>query len=236
MSEALTVRSDLSNRVREVENVFIPLADGLRLAARLFLPIDATPAPTILEYIPYRKRDFTRSRDEGVHRYVAAHGYAVMRVDVRGSGDSDATNRAFGEEVRGLAAEIGLEPIWTGFVSPEEIGPYFGAVDMMALPFDDGASLRRGSLQAALGYGRPTLTTFPVEEDIPELVNGENVTYVPVGDEQALAHEMVLLARDPERCSTLALGAGEAARQFTWESIAERTLAFYEKTIAMKGH
>ncbi len=77
--------------VREIENVFIPLADGTRLAARIWLPADASadPVPAILEYIPYRKRDFMRRRDEPIHRYYAMHGYAAVRVDLRGSGDSD---------------------------------------------------------------------------------------------------------------------------------------------------
>ncbi len=79
------------DRIREIENVFIPMPDGVRLAARLFLPADSddNPVPAILEYIPYRKRDLMRARDEPIHRYFAAHGYASVRVDVRGSGDSD---------------------------------------------------------------------------------------------------------------------------------------------------
>ena len=78
-------------RIKEIENVFIPMPDGTRIAARLFLPVDAeaSPVPAILEYIPYRKRDLMRARDEPIHRYFAAHGYASVRVDVRGSGDSD---------------------------------------------------------------------------------------------------------------------------------------------------
>lgn len=77
--------------VREIENVFIELEDGTRLAARIWLPANADqrPVPAILEYIPYRKRDFMRLRDEPMHRYYAAHGYAAVRVDLRGSGDSD---------------------------------------------------------------------------------------------------------------------------------------------------
>ena len=74
--------------MRVVENLFIPLADGCRLAARIWFP-DETPAPAILEYIPYRKRDGTRGRDEPMHGYFAAHGYVAVRVDLRGSGDSD---------------------------------------------------------------------------------------------------------------------------------------------------
>ncbi|MDH3316761.1 MAG: CocE/NonD family hydrolase, partial [Gammaproteobacteria bacterium] len=67
------------------------MKDGCRLAARIWLPEDAgsNPVPAVLEYIPYRKRDFMRARDEPMHRYVAGHGYAAVRVDLRGSGDSD---------------------------------------------------------------------------------------------------------------------------------------------------
>jgi len=77
--------------VRELENVWIPLADGCRLAARVWLPADAErdPVPGVLEYIPYRKRDFMAQRDALIHPYLAGHGYACLRVDLRGSGDSD---------------------------------------------------------------------------------------------------------------------------------------------------
>ena len=67
------------------------MSDGCRIAARIWLPAGAepTPVPAILEYIPYRKRDFMRARDEPIHRYFAQAGYAAVRVDLRGSGDSD---------------------------------------------------------------------------------------------------------------------------------------------------
>jgi putative CocE/NonD family hydrolase len=67
------------------------MSDGIRLAGRLWLPEDAKhePVPAIMEYIPYRKRDFTRLRDTNQHHYYAGHGYAALRVDLRGSGDSE---------------------------------------------------------------------------------------------------------------------------------------------------
>ncbi len=91
MSDALRIVSEFPRSVRVVENVWIPMRDGARLAGRLWLPEDAddAPVPAILEYIPYRKRDFTRRRDSTMHPYVAGHGYACLRVDLRGSGDSD---------------------------------------------------------------------------------------------------------------------------------------------------
>ncbi len=73
------------------ENLWIGLSDGTRLAARLWLPETArsVPVPAILEYVPYRKRDGTRGRDEPMHHWFAEQGYAAIRVDLRGSGESD---------------------------------------------------------------------------------------------------------------------------------------------------
>lgn len=67
------------------------MADGTRLAARTWIPEDAAsnPVPAIFEYIPYRKRDGVRLRDETMHPYFAGHGYACFRIDLRGSGDSE---------------------------------------------------------------------------------------------------------------------------------------------------
>ncbi len=84
------VRTRYPRRVRTIENVFIPMPDGHRLAARMWLPEDADleHVPAIFEYMPYRKRDQSRARDEAIHHYLAGHGYASLRVDTRGSGDS----------------------------------------------------------------------------------------------------------------------------------------------------
>ena len=79
------------NQIREIENQWITLSDGIRLAARIWLPADAEihPVPAIMEYLPYRKRDGTAQRDEITHPYFAGHGYACVRVDMRGCGESD---------------------------------------------------------------------------------------------------------------------------------------------------
>jgi predicted acyl esterase len=88
-------------------NVFIPMPDGVRLAATLYLPETAGPWPALLEAYPYRKddlsvwpREYRRFRDEG--------DYAVCRLDVRGTGTSEGV--AVGEypptEVEDLAEVI----------------------------------------------------------------------------------------------------------------------------------
>lgn len=76
--------------VEIIPHLEIGMPDGARLAARLWLPKGAenAPAPAVLEYIPYRKNDHTAPRDASIHHYFAGHGYASLRVDIRGSGDS----------------------------------------------------------------------------------------------------------------------------------------------------
>ena len=83
--------TELPKKVREIEHMIVPMPDGCRLAARVWMPEDAEhePVPAILEYIPYRKNDMTAKRDIPSHPYVAGHGYAVVRLDLRGSGDSE---------------------------------------------------------------------------------------------------------------------------------------------------
>jgi len=75
------------------EDVGIVMPDGCRLSARIWRAVgpgpEPMPVPAILEYIPYRKRDGTRGRDARMHPYFAGHGYAAVRVDMRGNGDSD---------------------------------------------------------------------------------------------------------------------------------------------------
>ncbi|MCP1362075.1 MULTISPECIES: CocE/NonD family hydrolase [unclassified Halomonas] len=85
------IKHDFPHAIREIEHLEIPLADGTRLAARIWLPedADAQPVPAILEYLPYRKRDGTAVRDALTHPYFAGHGYACVRVDMRGNGESD---------------------------------------------------------------------------------------------------------------------------------------------------
>jgi putative CocE/NonD family hydrolase len=72
-----------------IENAWIPMQDGVRLSARLWLPKGQAKVPLVLEYIPYRKRDLYRQHDNEWGAALASHGIGYARVDVRGSGDSE---------------------------------------------------------------------------------------------------------------------------------------------------
>ena len=83
--------TDFPFETEVMDPVVITLSDGVRLAARVWLPKDAAknPVPAILEYLPYRRHDGTADRDALTHPYFAGHGYASVRVDMRGSGESE---------------------------------------------------------------------------------------------------------------------------------------------------
>ncbi|MER7895102.1 CocE/NonD family hydrolase [Streptomyces sp. NPDC096046] len=87
--------TNLPYETKEEEHVTIPMSDGVRLSAHIWRPTssDQEPVPAVLEYIPYRKRDLTAVRDSIHHPYLAGHGYACVRVDLRGTGDSEGVLR-----------------------------------------------------------------------------------------------------------------------------------------------
>lgn len=81
--------SDEPSDIEVIENIWIPVG-SIKLAARLFLPKGgAAPCGAVLEYLPYRKRDSYRVMDDDIGPYLARHGIAFIRVDIRGTGDSD---------------------------------------------------------------------------------------------------------------------------------------------------
>ncbi|MFN5341007.1 MAG: CocE/NonD family hydrolase [Roseiflexaceae bacterium] len=82
-----------------LDPVWIPMPDGARLAARIVMPTQRDARiPAVLEYLPYRRSDGTLRRDMVRHPYLASHGFAAVRVDMRGSGDSDGV--LYGEYLR----------------------------------------------------------------------------------------------------------------------------------------
>lgn len=82
---------DFPEQVTVRDHVVIRMSDGCELSARIWLPdrAHAQAVPAVLEYIPYRKRFGTAPRDEMTHGYLSGHGYACIRVDIRGSGESE---------------------------------------------------------------------------------------------------------------------------------------------------
>lgn len=77
--------------VRMTENIWITVRDGTRLACRLWVPegAETTQVGVVLEALPYSKRDGTRERDNEWADLFCPYGFALARLDLRGSGESD---------------------------------------------------------------------------------------------------------------------------------------------------
>ncbi|MEU0271508.1 CocE/NonD family hydrolase [Streptomyces sp. NPDC006307] len=71
------------------EDVRIALPDSTRLYGRVWRPLTDEPVPALLEYAPDRLTDATAARDAQRHPWYAGHGYASVRVDARGYGNSE---------------------------------------------------------------------------------------------------------------------------------------------------
>lgn len=87
----MLIQETFPHTVRELPHVEITMPDGCRLAARIWMPegAETEPVPAVLEYLPYRKNDHTLARDAGRAPFIAGHGYAYVRLDLRGCGDSE---------------------------------------------------------------------------------------------------------------------------------------------------
>lgn len=139
-------------------------------------------------------------------------------------GSSDPTNRAYLQHIEGLIDQLGLSARVhrTGFIPTGEVSANLLAADLCLLPYEDGASFRRGSFMAALAHGQPIVTTHPCVP-LPQLRDGENALLAPPGDPDALAACVTRLAAEPALSQRLGQGAAALAQQFTWQRIAART-------------
>ncbi|MBN1428775.1 MAG: glycosyltransferase family 4 protein [Anaerolineae bacterium] len=142
-------------------------------------------------------------------------------------GDSDPTNANYAAQVDALIAQHDLAGRihWTGFVDNTEVSACFHDSDLVALPYLDGASLRRSTLMTALAHGRAIVTTQS-EESVPELANA--VEMVAADNPEALAGTLLALWKDPGRRQMLEQAAALAAKQFGWDSIARKTIDFFK--------
>lgn len=144
------------------------------------------------------------------------------------AGASDPTNFDYGQRVDQQIEGLGLQNrvSWSGFVDDAAVSSYFYASDITALPYSDGASLRRGTLMAALAHGRAIVTTSPAAPELAGVVET-----VSPGNSSALARMLTTLWQDMNRRALLEQAAARASEQFSWHGIAQVTSSFYQELI-----
>ena len=126
----------------------------------------------------------------------------------------------------------GLDDVvaWTGYLPKDEVAARFGAVDLMVLPFTDGASYRRSSLIAAIHCGCAILTTEPATP-IDCFAHGKNLWLVPPRSSTALEKAILALMRDRAKLDELRKGATALSARFDWDEIARETVAFFQAVV-----
>lgn len=136
-------------------------------------------------------------------------------------GASDPTNYAYLQEVEALIQTLALgERVqWTGHLDDRGVSVALQLVDVLFMPYNDGASLRRGTLMAGLAHGCAMVTTTP-QSPLPELVDGRDLCYVPPEQPQAAAQAIAHLATTPSLRHALGVRARQQSELFTWSAIA----------------
>ena len=111
--------------------------------------------------------------------------------------------------------------------SPDaEVAADFNAIDVLVMPYEDGMSMRRSTLTAALANGCAIVTTYP-QAPTPELGVDSDLLLVPPRDPAATAEAVRRIATNPRLAENLRTNARKAARQFSWDVIAARHLEMY---------
>ncbi len=143
-------------------------------------------------------------------------------------GASDGTNFRYLQRVEAAISEHGLDGRvqWTGHQSDAEVAADFNAIDVLVMPYEDGMSMRRSTLTAALANGCAIVTTHP-QDPTPELRADADLVLVPPRDPAATAAAVRRIAADPRLAESLRANARKAARQFSWDVIAARHLEMY---------
>lgn len=86
----LSVSCSISCQQRTVE---IPMSDGVKLKAELWLPSALGSYPVLLERTPYNRRDVIK-----MHKHLVDSGYAVLVQNLRGIGGSEGSWEVFGND------------------------------------------------------------------------------------------------------------------------------------------
>ncbi len=114
----------------------------------------------------------------------------------------------------------------TAFLSEGELSALLARAQLIVLPYREIE--QSGVAFAALGAGLPMLLSDA--GGFPELARTGAARTVPAGDAAALGDALRELLADPGALEHMAARAREAAaREYSWERVAERTLALYEE-------
>ncbi|HET9015365.1 MAG TPA: glycosyltransferase [Thermomicrobiaceae bacterium] len=180
------------------------------------------------------------TEDKGVDLLIEAleqlPGHRPRLVVVGGTlGETDIANGAYHHRMRQRLETSSVPVTATGYLPPDAASAALAVLDLIVLPFRHGASLRSGTLIAAVRSGAPVLTTDPSPGDsLAPLVAGDSLWLVPPGDAASLARGIDLLLSDPALRDRLRGAARAATEAFSWDAIAARHADLYAQVLGVR--
>jgi len=172
--------------------------------------------------------------NKGIKKLIEAFGTKSLRnrkLRLLTLSYFDPQQNPFHAELQELSRDQGSEGkiIWAGFLDDKTSAEYLAASDIACLPFEDGVTLRRLSFMAAMGLGRPTVTTVGhAKPEVMGLVAGEHAMLLPARcTPEKLGEALAELLDSKELRERLSAGATAWASQFRWEVVVRKTLALY---------
>jgi glycosyltransferase involved in cell wall biosynthesis len=194
---------------------------------------DIQPVEQLLSYFGFLNLSKGGSDLMQALKILSDRGLPVKLLLIGGrTGSSDPTNAEYAALVEHVIDSLDVKQrvIATGYLEPPDVSRALLAGDVMILPYVDGASLRRGSLLAAIAHGRAIVTTEP-RYPIEGLKHEESVLYVRPNDPQALADAVQRVLADAALRARLQTKVNEAAKLYTWDRIAAQTLEVFEQVL-----
>jgi glycosyltransferase involved in cell wall biosynthesis len=153
-----------------------------------------------------------------------------------GLADTDRANAEYLSWIGQRLVESTVPVIQIGYRPPQEAADLLSALDLVVLPFRAGASLRNGTLVAALACGAAVVTTAPARSEwLHPLRDREHLWLVPPGEPEALQSAIATLLTDRGARERLRRAARLASRAFAWDEIARRHIGLYETILARRG-
>lgn len=198
-----------------------PVTDRARVRARLGLTADTL---LIAHFgLVYPGKGLETLLD-ALARARAAAPRAVLVI----VGDTRAEDRAYRDALNARARALGVggAVVWTGRREPADVRAILAAADLYVVPYDDGVSIRRGTLLAGLAAGLPVVSTIAARPSA-YLKDNDNVALVPPRDAGALAARIATLLTAPGERARLAAGARKLAERCAWPVIADEHRALY---------
>jgi glycosyltransferase involved in cell wall biosynthesis len=219
-----------------VDKIVVPSGYLVDVFQEFGLPAAAVSNLVDFSQVHYRQRDPLRphlvctrgfspyySVDVVVRAFAEVRkSYPEARLDLVGGGPLEA-------EIRKLVEDLKLDGVnFTGVVSRGEIGKYYGQADIFInASWLDNMPV---SVIEAFGAGTPVVTTSP--ECMPYLVQHERTGLLsPVGDEKALAANVIRVLRDPALAARLAENAYRESQKYTWEVVRPQWLELYRRMV-----